>query len=98
MSANRRDALRTMGSLVLLLGASMLLFAASGRLVGRSAEEAERGTDAFARDAWAAYRAVAADGARAPGGQSTLAAASAAASTKSCGAARRLGRSSQTSR
>ena len=45
-----------------LLGASMLLFAASGRLVASSTEATERGADAFAREAWNAYGAVAASG------------------------------------
>ena len=41
-----------------LLGASMLLFAASGRVVGSFMAAAERGGDQFARDAWRAYKAV----------------------------------------
>ena len=45
-----------------LLGASMLLFAASGRVVGSFMAAAERGGDTFARDAWGAYRAVALSG------------------------------------
>jgi purine catabolism regulator len=42
-----------------LLGASMLLFSASGRIVGRSAPAGERGAERFARAAWGAYRAAA---------------------------------------
>ena len=45
-----------------LLGASMLLFAASGRLVGSFTETTGRGAGTFARDAWNAYRTVAANG------------------------------------
>ena len=41
-----------------LLGASMLLFTASGRLVGSLMTAAERSADTFADDAWRAYRAV----------------------------------------
>ena len=41
-----------------LLGASMLLFSASGRLVGSFMTAAERSADAFAGDAWSAYRTV----------------------------------------
>jgi sugar diacid utilization regulator len=45
-----------------LLGASMLLFAASGRQVGSFAEGTDRVTGTFASDAWNAYKAVAASG------------------------------------
>jgi purine catabolism regulator len=41
-----------------LLGASMLLFAASGRLVGGFVTASEPDSEAFAREAWNAYRAV----------------------------------------
>lgn len=41
-----------------LLGASMLLFAGSGRLVGSFPLATDRSADAFARAAWSAYRTV----------------------------------------
>ena len=41
-----------------LLGASMLLFTASGRLVGSFMMAAERSMDTFAHDAWSAYGTV----------------------------------------
>jgi purine catabolism regulator len=41
-----------------LLDASMLLFAASGRLVGSFMTAGDRSADAFARDAWSAYKTV----------------------------------------
>jgi Purine catabolism regulatory protein-like family/PucR C-terminal helix-turn-helix domain/GGDEF-like domain len=45
-----------------LLGASMLVFAASGRLIASFVTATDRSTDAFARDAWGAYKAVALSG------------------------------------
>jgi purine catabolism regulator len=47
-----------------LLGASTLLFTASGGLTGSFTAPGERGSAAFAREAWAAYRQVVLDGAR----------------------------------
>jgi purine catabolism regulator len=41
-----------------LLGASMLLFAASGRLAGSFMTANERGVEAFTREVWKAYKAV----------------------------------------
>ena len=46
-----------------LLGASMLLFAASGQLMGSSVTAVERRSADFARDAWSAYKTVLAAGA-----------------------------------
>jgi purine catabolism regulator len=45
-----------------LLGASMLLFSASGRLVGSFMTANERGVEAFTREVWNAYKAVAVTG------------------------------------
>ncbi|HEY5169968.1 MAG TPA: PucR family transcriptional regulator ligand-binding domain-containing protein [Thermoleophilia bacterium] len=45
-----------------LLGASMLLFSASGRLAGSFMTANERGVEAFTREVWSAYKAVAVTG------------------------------------
>ena len=41
-----------------LLGASMLLFAASGRLAGSFMTATNEDVDTFAREAWKAYKTV----------------------------------------